>query len=389
MNFSLSPDQVAFADSVDRLARTELAPGALKRAHSTDYPWDVAQRMADNGLLGITMPEAEGGQGGTLMDAVIAIQTIAQHCPKSADVVQAGNFGPIRTFAQFASPRLKEKYLRDLLAGRTLIGLGMSEPGAGSAVTELVTTATQVPGGYRINGTKVFSTHSPTATAFLVYVRFGQGDAAKGLQAIGSVVVDRDAPGLTIGQPSSFMSGEEWSQLYFDDCFVPDENLLLGEGGFKKQIAGFNVERLGNSSRALALGRYAFNRAKTYALERKQFGKRIADFQGIQWKFAEMATKLDAAQLLLYRAASNADQSDTGLPSAYETAIAKYMCNTAGFEVANEALQVMGASGYSQMELVEYCLRRTRGWMIAGGSLEILKNRIAEEVLETKFNQRA
>ncbi len=388
MNFTLSPDQIAFADSVDRLARTELAPGALKRAHSTDYPWDVAQLMADNGLLGITMPEAEGGQGGTLMDAVIAIQTIAQHCPKSADVVQAGNFGPIRTFAQFASPRLKEKYLRDLLAGRTLIGLGMSEPGAGSAVTELVTTATQVPGGYRINGTKVFSTHSPTATAFLVYVRFGQGEAAKGLQAIGSVVVDRDAPGLTIGQPSSFMSGEEWSQLYFDDCFVPDENLLLGEGGFKKQIAGFNVERLGNSSRALALGRYAFNRAKTYALERKQFGKRIADFQGIQWKFAEMAVKLDAAQLLLYRAASNADQSDTGLPSAYETAIAKYMCNTAGFEVANEALQVMGASGYSQLELVEYCLRRTRGWMIAGGSLEVLKNRIAEEVLATKFNQR-
>lgn len=388
MNFSLTPDQIAFADSVDRLARTELAPGALTRAHNTDYPWDVAQLMAENGLLGITMPEAEGGQGGTLMDAVIAIQTIAQHCPKSADVVQAGNFGPIRTFAQFASPRLKEKYLRDLLAGRTLIGLGMSEPGAGSAVTELVTTATQVPGGYRINGTKVFSTHSPTATAFLVYVRFGQGEAAKGLQAIGSVVVDRDAPGLTIGQPSSFMSGEEWSQLYFDDCFVPDENLLLGEGGFKKQIAGFNVERLGNSSRALALGRFAFNRAKTYALERKQFGKRIADFQGIQWKFAEMAAKLDAAQLLLYRAASNADQSATGLPSAYETAIAKYMCNTAGFDVANEALQVMGASGYSQLELVEYCLRRTRGWMIAGGSLEVLKNRIAEEVLETKFNQR-
>ncbi len=388
MNFSLTSDQIAFADSVDRLARTELAPGALVRAHSTDYPWDVAQLLAENGLLGITMPEAEGGQGGTLMDAVIAIQTIAQHCPKSADVVQAGNFGPIRTFAQFASPRLKEKYLCDLLAGRTLIGLGMSEPGAGSAVTELATTATQVPGGYRINGTKVFSTHSPTATAFLVYVRFGQGEVAKGLQAIGSVVVDRDAPGLTIGQPSSFMSGEEWSQLYFDDCFVPDENLLLGEGGFKKQIAGFNVERLGNSSRALALGRFAFNRAKTYALERKQFGKRIADFQGIQWKFAEMAVKLDAAQLLLYRAASNADQSATGLPSAYETAIAKYMCNTAGFEVANEALQVMGASGYSQLELVEYCLRRTRGWMIAGGSLEILKNRIAEEVLETKFNQR-
>jgi alkylation response protein AidB-like acyl-CoA dehydrogenase len=374
MNFNLTSDQIAFADSVDRLARTELSPNALARAHS-------------NGLLGITMSEADGGQGGTLMDAVIAIQTIAKHCPKSADIVQAGNFGPIRTFAEYASPRLKEKYLRDLLAGRTLIGLGMSEPGAGSAATELATTATKVEGGYRINGTKVFSTHSPTATAFLVYVRFEEGESAKGVGAIGSVVVDRDAPGLSIGQPSSFMSGEEWSQLYFDDCFVPDENLLLGAGGFKKQIAGFNVERLGNSSRALALGRYAFERAKTYALDRKQFGKRIADFQGIQWKFAEMAAKLDAAQLLLYRAASNAD-AGSGLPSAYETSIAKYMCNTAGFEVANEALQVMGASGYSQMELVEYCLRRTRGWMIAGGSIEILKNRIAEEVFETKFDQR-
>jgi alkylation response protein AidB-like acyl-CoA dehydrogenase len=391
MNFNLTTDQVSFSDSVARFARTELAPDALNRAHSNVYPWDVAKLMADNGLLGITMSEADGGQGGTLMDAVIAIQTVALHCPKSADIVQAGNFGPIRTFAQYASPRLKEKYLRDLLAGRTLIGLGMSEPGAGSAVTELVTTATQVEGGYRIHGTKVFSTHSPTATAFLVYVRFVNSttaSAAKGLSAIGSVVVDRDAHGLTIGKPTSFMSGEEWSELHFDNCFIPDENLLLGEGGFKKQIAGFNVERLGNSSRALALGRFAFNRAKTYALERQQFGKRIADFQGIQWKFAEMAAKLDAAQLLLYRAASNADQAPDGLPSPYETAVAKYMCNTAGFEVANEALQVMGASGYSQLELVEYCLRRTRGWMIAGGSLEILKNRIAEEVLESKFDQR-
>jgi alkylation response protein AidB-like acyl-CoA dehydrogenase len=109
MNFNLTPDQIAFADSVDRLARTELSPNALARAHSNEYPWDVAKLFADNGLLGITMSEADGGQGGTLMDAVIAIQTIAKHCPKSADIVQAGNFGPIRTFAEYASPRLTDK----------------------------------------------------------------------------------------------------------------------------------------------------------------------------------------------------------------------------------------------------------------------------------------
>jgi len=259
--------------------------------------------------------------------------------------------------------------------------LGMSEPGAGSAVTELQTSAKKVEGGYLINGSKVFSTHSPEAAVFLIYLRFGPG-----LDGIGSVLVERGADGLTIGQPNSFMSGEEWSQLYFEDCFIADDAVLLGPGGFKKQISGFNIERIGNSSRALALGRYAFNKAKEYASVRKQFGKDICEFQGIQWKFAEMAVKLDAAQLLLYRAAINAD---VGLPSAYDTTVAKLMCNNAGFEVANEALQVMGATGYSQETLVEYCVRRTRGWMIAGGSIEILKNRIAEEVFERRFNQRA
>ena len=381
MDFHLTSEQRAFADAVSKFAEKELAPGALERAHSPEYPWAIAQKISSQGLLGIAFPEKDGGMGGTLMDAVIAIQEVALHCPKSADVVQAGNFGAIRTFVEYASESQKDKYLPDLLAGKKILGLGMSEPGAGSAVTELVTSAKKVDGGYLINGSKVFSTHSPEAGVFLVYVRFGPG-----LEGIGSVLVDRDAPGLTVGQPNSFMSGEEWSQLYFEDCFIPDDGLLLGPGGFKKQISGFNVERIGNSSRALALGRYAFNKAKEYASVREQFGKQICEFQGIQWKFAEMAVKLDAAQLMLYRAAVNAEE---GLPSAYETTAAKLICNNTGFEVANEALQIMGATGYSQETLVEYCVRRTRGWMIAGGSIEILKNRIAGEVFDRRFKQRA
>ncbi len=381
MDFQLTSEQQSFADAVAKFATKELLPDALARAHHPHYPWDVAQKLSEQGLFGITFAEKDGGQGGTLMDAVIAIQEVALRCPKSADVVQAGNFGAIRTFVEYASDVLKEKYLPDLLAGKKIIGLGMSEPEAGSAVTELQTSAKKVDNGYLINGSKVFSTHSTEANIFLVYVRFGPG-----LEGIGSVLVERDNPGLTIGQPNSFMSGETWSQLYFEDCFISEDSVLLGPGGFKKQISGFNVERIGNSSRALALGRYAFNKAKEYAQIRQQFGKDICEFQGVQWKFAEMAVKLDAAQLLLYRAAINAQD---GLPSVYDTSVAKYMCNTVGFEVANESLQVMGATGYSQETLVEYCLRRTRGWMIAGGSLEILKNRIAEEVFERRFNQRS
>lgn len=380
MKFSLTEEQLALADAVRRFARAELADGALERAHSNAYPWDVASKLADMGMLGITIPEARGGTGGSLMDAVLTIQELAMVCPKSADVVQAGNFGPIRTFAEYASEQQRAAYLPDLLSGRSLIALGMSEPDAGSAVTELVTNAVEDGDDYIINGTKVFSTHSPEAKLFLIYVRFGPGT-----QGIGSVLIERGTPGFSVGQPSSFMSGEEWSQLYMDGCRIPKSQVLLGPGGFKKQISGFNVERIGNAARSLALGRHAYEVARTHVLGRKQFGRPLCEFQGLQWKFAEMAVKLESAQLLLYRAATEADG---GLPSAYDTAVAKLACNQAGFEVANEALQAMGGYGYSKESLVEYCVRRTRGWMIAGGSIEILKNRIAEHVFDRRFNQR-
>ena len=333
------------------------------------------------GLLGLTIPEEVGGQGASLLDAVLAIEQVALACPKSADIVQAGNFGAIRTLAEFASPDLRERYLPGLLSGDALLALGMSEPEAGSAVTDLITSAMPDGGGYLVQGTKVFSTHSPDASAFLVYVRFGPGT-----DGIGSVVVDRDTPGFVVGQPQEFMSGERWSQLYFDQCRVPGENVVLGPGGFRQQMSAFNVERIGNAARSLALGRLAFQAAREYATQRRQFGRALCDFQGIQWKFAEMAVQLESAQLLLYRAAA---RSDNGLPSAFDTAAAKLTCNQAGFQAANESLQIMGALGYSRDTLVEYCVRRTRGWMIAGGSVEMLKNRIAESVFERRFSQRA
>ena len=212
-------------------------------------------------------------------------------------------------------------------------------------------------------------------------MRFGPG-----VNGIGSVIMERGAEGFTTGQPARFLSGEEWVQLYFDNVYVPPENVLLTFGGFKKQIAGFNVERIGNTARSLALGRYAYDVAREHALTRRQFGRLLCEFQGLQWKFADLRMKLDAAQLLLYRAAANAD---AGLPSAAETAIAKAYCNQTGFEAASEAMQVMGGLGYSEESLVEYCFRRTRGWMIAGGSVEIMKNRIAEDVFGRSFPQRA
>ena len=380
MDFNLDPDQAAFADSVRRWA-ARLAPGALTRAHDPHFPFDVARLAAEQGLLGITIPVADGGQGGTLMDAVLAIEQVAASCPRSADVIQAGNFGPIRTFSEYATPAQKEQWLPDLLAGRNSISLGMTEPDAGSAATDLQTSAKlDGDGHYIVNGSKIFGTHSAEASLYLVYVRFGPG-----IDGIGSVLIERGTPGFSVGQPSRFLNGEEWSALYFEDCRVPARNLLLGPGGFKKQLAAFNAERVGNTARSLAVGRYAFDRAKEHASSRKQFGRLLCEFQGLQWKFADVALDLEAAQLLLYRAAINAD---AGLPSAYETTLAKLACNQAGFKAANEAVQIMGGTGFSEEALVEYCMRRCRGWMIAGGSIEMMKNRLAEEVFGRRFSQR-
>lgn len=380
MNFEFSDEQKLFADSVKKFALAHLEKDALKRAHNPRFPFDVAQLMSKQGLMGITVSEADGGQGGSLMDAVIAVDQIASVCPRSTDVLQFGSFGPIRTFAEYGTPQQKARWLPDLLSGRAVMSLGMTEPDAGSAATELKTTAKPDGSHYLISGSKVFSTFSPDAQIFLIYVRFGAG-----LGGIGSIIVERGVKGFSVGQPASFMSGEEWCELHFDNCRVPAENVLLGPGGFKKQMSGFNVERIGNAARSLAFGRYAYNKAREHAASREQFGRPLCEFQGLQWKFADMAIKLESAQLLLYRAAVNADR---GFPSAYETAVAKAACNTTGFDLANEAVQVMGALGYSRETLVEYCMRRCRGWMIAGGSIEILKNRIAEHVFDRRFDQR-
>ncbi len=380
MDFHFTAEQEQFRDAVRGFAERHLRDSALKRAHQEEHPWDVAKLMAEQGLMGITMKEEDGGQGGSLMDAIIAIETIASICPRSADVIQAGNFGPVRVLAEYGTKDQKKRYLDKILAGESVITVGMTEPEAGSAVTDLKTSATPDGDGYRINGIKVFQTHASYAEVMLTYVRFGPG-----VGGIGSVLIPRDAEGFKQGVPAKFMNGEDWVQTYLDNVYVGPENVMLKEGGFKKQIAGFNVERIGNTARSLAFGRYAYNVAREWAMQRKQFGRLLCEFQGIQWKFADMKMRLEAGQLLLYKAAVNADN---GIPSAEDTAIAKAFCNQAGFDVCNEAMQIMGGMGYTDESLVEYCFRKCRGWMIAGGSIEILKNRIAEGVFERTFSQR-
>jgi len=379
MDFKLTEEQMILQDMARKLAVDKFKPKAFTWEDSEEYPWENLKILADNGLIGITIPQEDGGIGGTIFDAVLVMEQIGMVCPHTADLVQLGNFGAIRVLSQNGSEQTKKKVLPRLLGGETTISTAMSEPDAGSAATDLRTKGRIEGDTVVIDGSKIFNTN-PQADYFMVWLRFGSD-----VKSSGAVIVERGTDGFTFGKMEKFMSGQPHCMLYFENCRIPKENVLLYEDGFRKLLPLFNVERAGNATRALALAQLAFDIAVEHAKMRIQFGRPICDFQGIQWKFAEMKMKLDAARLLIYRAVINAEQ---GRLSPAETAMAKAFANERAFWVANEALQIMGGYGYSTEFPIEYILRRIRGWMIGGGTPEMMKNRIAEDIFGRRFSQR-
>ncbi|MFN0071936.1 MAG: acyl-CoA dehydrogenase family protein [Chloroflexota bacterium] len=373
MDFTLSSEQEMLRQTARQLARERFAVSAFQSDMHDAYPWDFGRLLADAGLTGINFPIEDGGQGGSMMDSVIVMEQVASVNPVAGDVIQATNFGPIRQLALFGSAELKQQYLTPLLRVEGLISIGMSEPEAGSAATELQTRARIDGDEIVINGQKLWNSNGPHATCVAAWVRFGAGNAN-----VGVVLVPCDAPGFSKGPPERFTSGEQHCALYFDECRVPRGNMLIERDAFRHMFPVFNLERIGNATRALSLGQAAFEMCVEHALQRQQFGTYLADMQGIQWKLADMRMRLDAARLLIYRAASSID---AGRIDPTETAIAKCYANETGFWVANEALQIFGAMGYTQDSPLSYIFRRTRGWMIAGGTLEIQRNTIAAGIL--------
>ena len=380
MDFNLTEDQVELQKWARNFAKEKFSENAYTWEKNGEYPWKNAKILAEHGLLGMTLSKDVGGQERSLFEALIVMEEIAKVCPHTADMFQIGNFGAIRQVEAYGSRELRKKVLKPILAGEKLISVAMSEPNAGSATTDLQTKARIEGDKVIINGSKVFNGHGPHCSFYVVWVRFGND-----VKSSGAVLVERGAPGFEVGKAEKHMSGEEHCALYFDNCEVPIDNILMSEDGFRKLFTMFNIERIGNATRALSLAQSAFNMAVEHVKERKQFGRPIAEFQGIQWKIAEMRVKLDAARLLLYRAASNADK---GAPVPIEATIAKCYINQAAFEIANESLQIFGGYGYSTEYPLEYIFRRVRGWMIAGGTIEVLKNKIAEDAIGMRFSQR-
>lgn len=292
--------------------------------------------------------------------------------------------GPVRAIEHFGSDSLKKRIVPAVCSGEMVVAIGMSEPDAGSALTDLKTRGVVKGDRLVLNGTKRWCSGGGHADAYLVYCRLSDDPGPK---AIGAVLVEKGTPGFSFGPNEHLMGfrGVPSADLNFDDVEIPLDNIVVPAGGFKKLMETFDLERCGNATMALGQASGALEDVSGYVQERRQFGKPIVEFQAVQLKLAEMHMKVDAARLLIWRAAANAED---GLPSILDSSTAKCFANSIAREVAGDAVQLMGAYGYSKEFPMERRLRDSWGWGIAGGAIDIQKVNIASAMLGRRFDQR-
>jgi alkylation response protein AidB-like acyl-CoA dehydrogenase len=383
--FELTTEQQALGRRARELADGVFAERAARWDQSEEYPWDNVKDLVAAGFMGLTVPTAYGGGGRAILDVILVIEEVARACGITGRIVVEGNLGTVGALDAYGTEAQKRRWFPWVLQGEKP-AIAISEPAAGSAATDMATRIEETPAGYRVTGHKCWITGAGTSRLYLVYGRF---DDRPGADGIGAVFVERDAAGFRIGRRELMMGlrGIPEGELHFEGCVVPHEHLLVGPGdGFKKLMAAYNGQRLGAATVALGLAQGAFERALAYATARKQFGKAIGDFQGIRWKLADMAIKIDAARLLIHRAAARAGR---GFPDALEAAKAKTFAAETAQQVTSEALQIHGAAGYGRSLPLERMMRDARMFAIGGGTLEMMRNLIADRLLPTRANWRA
>jgi len=384
--FEFSDEQRALKELAAEVAADRYAPKAREwDENRTVFPVEERRKLGELGLLGLTLPEEYGGSGRPLLDALIVIEEMAKANPLSAWPVFEASTGPARVIHLFGTDDQRKRILPGVAAGEITIAVTISEPDAGSAATDAVTSARIEGGEVVINGMKRWCSGAGRAEKYLVYVRFGPEPGAAG---IGAVLVDKNSPGLTFGPQERLMGhrGVGSADMLFDGVRVPVEDIIVAKGGFRKLFTAFSIERLGNSTMSLAIGQAALDRTARYVQERKQFGKEIAEFQLVQAGLADMVMQVEAARLLIYRAAANAG---TGAPSALEASVAKCFANEMAKRVSDIAIQLHGGYGYAAEYEVERLHRDAHGWALAGGTPAIQRTRIAAEYLGRRFDQRA
>ncbi|MVZ96436.1 acyl-CoA dehydrogenase [Sphingorhabdus sp. IMCC26285] len=385
MDFSLTEEQQFLKESSRRFAQAELAPLAAKlESENSALPHQMVKRMAEMGFLGINIPEELGGMGLSNLDALIVLEELAKVSSAVAFPAFEANVGPVHAIRHFAPEALKQRIVPAVCRGDMIVAVSMSEPNAGTALTDL-TTRGVVDGRFvTLNGSKRWCSGGGHSDAYLVYTRLSDAPGAKG---IGAVLVEKDTPGLSFGEAETLMGfrGVPSADIYLDNVRVPVDNIVVPSGGFAKLMEAFDLERCGNATMALAQASGALEDVLAYVQERRQFGKPLADFQAVQLKLAEMQMEVEAARLLIYRAAANADK---GLPSILDSSTAKCFANQIARNVTGNAVQLMGGYGYSTAYPMERRMRDAWGWGIAGGAIDIQKINIASAMVGRRFDQR-
>lgn len=392
MTATLDPTTDELRDAARDLAQRRFAPRAAEWDEREVWPEDNERVLADLGYMGFLIPEEYGGLGRSFLDAVVVLEEFAKACFTTALVCHLYINGPARTITVVGSEEMKRRLLPGCATGENFVVIAVSEPDAGSAVTDLSCRAdVQADGSLLLNGRKSWVTGGGRCTHALVFVRFGPqpSSAARG---IGAVVVPGDTPGFSIGRTDRKMGGRGTpeSELIFEDCRLDPEWILVpgdpaNTGGFKTLMTAFGAERLGNCALCLGASQAAYEASVAFMLERQQFGRPIAEFQGLQWKVADMAIKLAAGRALLHDAARKAGR---GFPAPWDTAVAKTFINESAQEICSTAIQLHGHHGYTVEAGIERHYRDVRGMALGGGTPEILRNTIASLVFGRSFSQR-
>lgn len=381
----LGPEQTALQARARRFARERIAAHAAEIDRTEAYPWANVEALTAAGFMGMTIPVEWGGQGRSVLDAVLVIEELAAVCGVTGRIAVEANLGAIGAIMAYGTAA-QERLAADLVLAGDKPAICITEPEAGSAATAMQTTARPVPGGYVLDGQKTWITGGGVSKLHLIFARvLNATGEAEGIGAF--IAVRGEQPGLVVGRriPAMGMRGLPETELLLEGLELPAERRLPlpgpPEAGFKTLMRAYNGQRVGAATVALGLAQGAFELALRQVQERRQFGRPLADFQGLQWRLADMSVELEAARLLVHRAAATGAADPHGFPAMAAAARAKIYAAEMAQRVTNGALQLFGANGYGRELPLERMVRDARMFTIGGGTAEILRNQLAQDLL--------
>ena len=379
MNFTLTKEQELVRQMVRDFAVNEVKPIAAEIDVTERFPMENVKKMGELGIMGIPFPTEFGGAGGDVLSYILAVEELSKVCATTGVILSAHTSLCASLINENGTPEQKEKYLRDLCTGNKIGAFGLTEPGAGTDAAGQQTTAVLDGDNYILNGSKIFITNGGVADTFII---FAMTDKSKGTNGISAFIVEKGFQGFSIGKKEDKLGirASSTTELIFENCIVPKENLIGREGkGFGIAMKTLDGGRIGIAAQALGIAEGALEEAIKYMKERKQFGRPISAFQGLQWMVAEMSTKIEAARFLVYKAAWLKENKQ---PYSVDAARAKLYAAEVAMDVTTKAVQLFGGYGYTKEYPMERMMRDAKITEIYEGTSEVQKMVISGSLLK-------